>query len=487
MTKFFNGPSRAAPLCLAAVALLAGCATAQRPDAAKAVADAAQIKAPAQWYTVLPHGGGTATLATWWTQLGDPLLPELITAAQNESATLAAARTRIEQSRAALVSAGGALLPQVNASASGSRGVQTPKAGVATSLNAGLQASWEMDLFGGGRATRDASALRLESAQAGWHSARVSLAAETAGAYYSFRQCENVLTLTQSDAASRLETARLTDLSAKAGFNAPANAALARASAADAASSVRAQQAQCDVLVKALVALSDLDEPALRKKLELNKAASQQNRAWAALFSIANLPAQVLMQRPDLAAAQRNVAAASADIVSADAKRLPTLTLNGSVGGARVSSGGSAQEGITWSLGPLAINLPIIDQGRNAANLRAAQAAYDEAVVSLRASARNAVREVEEALVNLNSVAERQGDTQAAAQGYKTALDAAQTRYRSGLGSLVELEDVRRTALASQQSLLQLERERVAAWISLYRAAGGGWDAAMLAQTGVQP
>lgn len=475
---------------LSIAALLAGCATVQRPQpTAAAVQSAAQINAPVQWHTPLPHGGNSAALAAWWTQLGDPLLPELIAAAQTENATLAAAQTRIAQARAAQVAAQGALGPQVNATGSASRGVfaQAPKANAATSLSAGLQAGWEIDLFGGNGAARDAATLRLEGAQTSWHGARVTLAADTAGAYYGYRHCENVRTLTQSDATSRAETARLSDLTAKAGFNAPANAALARASAADAASNVRTQQAQCDLLVKSLVALSGMDEPALRQKLEENKAAAKQIQAQAALFSIANLPANLLMQRPDLAAAQRTVVAASADVAAADAKRLPTLSLNGSIGGARVSSGGASQEGLTWSLGPVAINFPLIDQGRNAANVLAAQAAYDEAVVSLRAQARNAVREVEEALVNLNSVAGRQDDVQTAATGYKAALDAAQARYRSGLGTLTELEDARRTALASQQSLLQLERERIAAWISLYRAAGGGWDASTLAQTRVQP
>jgi outer membrane protein, multidrug efflux system len=87
------------------------------------------------------------------------------------------------------------------------------------------------------------------------------------------------------------------------------------------------------------------------------------------------------------------------------------------------------------------------------------------------------VREVEEALVNLESTAQRSGDVQTAAAGYKASLDATQARYKAGLASLVELEDARRTALFAQQSQLALSRERIAAWVSLYRAAGGGWTA----------
>ena len=455
---------------------LVGCASKSTLPSAQEVQTASAVQPPATWQTPLPHGGSTATLANWWAQLDDPLLPELVDAAQQRSATLAAARTRIAQARAALTGAQAGLLPGVNATAQASRLQQTPGTPAATNLSAGVQAAWELDVFGAGGATRDASALRLQNAQLGWHEARVSLAADTAATYYSLRNCEAVQALTQSDATSRQETARLNELSAKAGLNAPANAALARASAADAASGLRAQQAQCSVLVKALVALSGMNELALRQKLLQKQPESAINNAQAALFSIANIPAQVLQQRPDIAAAQRSIAAAQLDAQAADARRLPSISLNGSIGGARVSAGGNTHSGLTWSLGPVAVSVPLLDNGRTAANTAAALAGYDEAVVTLGAKVAQAVREVEEALVNLDSVAARRADVQTAATNYKAALDATQARYRAGLASLVELEDTRRVALASQQSQLGLDRERMAAWISLYRAAGGGWN-----------
>jgi outer membrane protein, multidrug efflux system len=176
-------------------------------------------------------------------------------------------------------------------------------------------------------------------------------------------------------------------------------------------------------------------------------------------------------------AAQRAVLAASLDARAADARRLPMLSLNGSIGHASLRQGGATTDGLTWSIGPIAVSLPLLDGGRTAANTQAALAAYDEAVALLRAKARTAVREVEEALVNLDSAQARNADAQLAAAGYTAALTAAQARYKAGLASLVELEDVRRTALFAQQNLLSLERDRIAAWISLYRAAGGGWTA----------
>jgi multidrug efflux system outer membrane protein len=88
---------------------------------------------------------------------------------------------------------------------------------------------------------------------------------------------------------------------------------------------------------------------------------------------------------------------------------------------------------------------------------------------------RQAVREVEEALVNLQSARERSEDARAAVEGYRTSFAAAEARYRSGLGSLIELEDQRRVLLAAETALVGLQRDRVAAWIALYRALGGGW------------
>jgi outer membrane protein, multidrug efflux system len=225
------------------------------------------------------------------------------------------------------------------------------------------------------------------------------------------------------------------------------------------------------------VALSGIDEPTLRNKLKANQVAAQQMNAGAALFNIAVLPANLLQQRPDIVAAQRAVVAASLDARAFDAKRYPMLSLSGNIGVAAVRQAGFTNDGLTWSLGPIALTVPLLDGGRAAANTQAAVAAYDDAVIALRAKARNAVREVEEALVNLDSAAQRNADAQMAAAGYKAALDAALARYKAGLGSLVELEDARRTSVFAQQSLLGLERDRIAAWISLYRAAGGGWTA----------
>ena len=428
--------------------------------------------APAQWQAPLPHSGQLTLLKAWWQQFNDPLLVQLIDAAQAVSPTLASATSRIEQSRATRVAAGAALLPTLDANASAVRGKQDFISGVGTTGSVGLQAAWELDLFGARRAARDAAQARFDGAEAAWHDARVSVAAEVATTYTSLRACEAQVEQTRADSLSRSETARLTALSAKAGFEAPAGAALARASAAQGNALLTQRRAQCDVLVKGLVALTGVAEPALRNQL----AAGQAKLPQPAQIVMASVPAQVLAQRPDLLSAERDLIAASADVSQAKARRYPRIGLSGSISAARFESSLGAQSGTLWSIGPVTVSLPLFDGGARRANVVAAQARYDEASAVYRGKLRTAVREVEEALVALQSTADRSTDAQVATEGFAASFRATEARFKGGLASLFELEDARRSALQAQIALIDLQRERGTAWISLYRALGGGWS-----------
>ncbi len=452
---------------------LGACATLPAPPLVSA-------PVPPQWQAALPHQGSLTDLGQWWQQQGDPVLAELIAAAQAVSPTVASARSRIEQARTARVAAGAALLPTLDGSASLSRsrslqGIGSDSVPVVTTAQAGLQAAWEIDVAGGGRASLDAAAQRLLGADAQWHEARVSVAAEVANQYDSLRSCRALADVTQLDADSRQETARLSGLSTQAGFTAPATNALARASAADARGRATRQAALCELDLKALVALSGLGEADLRQKL----ASAQVERAQAAIISIASVPADVLAQRPDVFSAGREVAAASADVGSAQAARYPRLGLSGSIGATQARALGTTVTLDTWSIGPLTLSLPLFDGGRRAANVEAAQARYEEAAALYRAKVRQAVREVEEALVSLQSTGARQGDAETAVAGYRAAFTGTEALYKNGLASLLELEDARRTLLAAEINRVSLQQERKAAGVALYRAVGGGWTPAL--------
>ncbi len=468
-----------------AVALLAGCSVTPHQAGGPALA-----AVPAQWYAPTPapaasaaravaHNGRVEDLGQWWQQHNDPALLDLILQAQAASPTLAAARVNLEQARLARAAEGAALLPRLNAVANATRSnpgmVNGVSPGLQTSNSAGLQASWEIDLFGRQRGERDAQQQRLEGSQAEWHAARVSVAAEVAQLYYSRRNCEQLLQLTQTDADSRSATARLVGLSAQAGFEAPAQAALARASAAQGRSQATAQASQCALDLKALTALTALPEPEVQQRLALASTAVGTVETDI-VPPVVSVPAAVLAQRPDVFQAARELDAASLDVGIARAQRYPSLTLNGAITGNRAKNQGKWNGFSSWSFGPLQLSVPVFDGGASRANVQAALVRYDAAKVRYQATARQAVREVEEALVQLQSTADRRADARAAATDYRSALDAAQALYQSGLGSLLALEDTRRAWLSAQSAELGLQLERRMAWITLYRALGGGWS-----------
>lgn len=426
----------------------------------------------AGWQARLPHGGDRGDLARWWSQFDDPALDAFLEAGQRESGTVAQAAARIAQAQAAVVAAGAAGMPGVDGSAGIVRGTINVGTSVlvATQTSALARAGWEIDLFGRIAREREAASARLQARTADWHEARVSVAAEVAAVYLQYRYCEALVAIAEADAASRTQTATVSARAAEAGFQAPAAAALARASAAEASVRLTAQRAECELAVKALVELTALPEPAVRAQLAAGAGRLPEPRE----FEVRTVPADLLSQRPDLASAERALAAASADIGVAEGDRYPRLVLSGSIGPLRLDAGSVGTTLATWSIGP-SLSLPLYDGGRRAATVEAARAAYGAAEADFRARARQAVREVEEALVRLQAAADRAGQAATASAGYRVALEAAQQRWRTGLGSLLELEESRRLSLAADATLAAVGRDRIAAWVALYRALGGGW------------
>jgi len=454
-----------------AASLLLGACSAFAPPVAMPEKSPPPLDAPPAWLAPPPPAVAQAALRDWWAQFNDPVLLEMIDAAQAASPTVAAAASRIEQARASSVAAGALLLPAVNANASGTAGrtdLATPRLGLA-SVN--LQASWELDLFGANQAGRDAAVARLQGAQASLQDARIAVAGEVGASYNALRACEALIVQTEADVRSRAETARVTELAAKAGLFAPASAALARASAAQGRSLLAGQQAQCDLRLKALVALTALDETQLRRQL----APRQAVLPVPAGIAVQTVPASALMQRPDLLAAERQIVAAAEDTAQSQALRYPRVGIAGSVGPAWLRIDNMTTTGTLWTIGPVQVSLPIFDGGTRVANVVAARARYDEAVSVYRGLIRSAVREVESALITLDSSARRVQDTRISVEGFEASLKAADARFRGGLGSLFDLEDARRSALVANSALIELQSEQVAAWINLYRALGGGW------------
>ncbi|MBA3479016.1 MAG: efflux transporter outer membrane subunit, partial [Lautropia sp.] len=334
-----------------------------------------------------------------------------------------------------------------------------------------LDALWELDLFGANRRTREAALARLEARTAEWHDARISLAAEVAAAYSNLRGCEALLQVYRQDLASQRVVLDLTRRKVRSGFSSPADAALITAASAESSNRARAQQGQCDLLVKSLVTLTAQPEHLLRAQL----AASTGRLPQPALLAVTQVPAAVLAQRPDLASLERELVAASNEVGIAQADRYPRIRLTGSIGYAAFRAVGLTGTGATWSFGP-ALSLPVFDAGRRAALVEQSSGRFEELVAGYRQRAALAVQEVEEALVRLDSATARLADAERAAESFQVYLKAARTRFETGAGSAFEQEDARRSSLNAAAALLQVRSERIAAWISLYKALGGGWE-----------
>jgi multidrug efflux system outer membrane protein len=435
--------------------------------------------AMATWVAPLPHHGSSVELVNWWQRWNDPVLVELLAQAQRQNRSIAQSSARITQARAAYRAATSALLPSAaaNASDNRSKGGQGELGATGNTLersrSLSLDAAWELDVVGGTRRGREAAAQRALARESDWHDARVSIAAEVAATYVNLRACEVLLGGYRIDVASRAETAQLTKLKVNAGFEAPANAALTDASAAEARARLAQQQANCDLSIKSLAELTALDETQLRAKLMASTAKLPSPTG----FAISVIPAAAISQRPDIASAERELMAASNDIGLAMADRFPRVSLTGSIGFSENSGSGYDTRGRTWSYGP-AISLPIFDMGRRAANVDGARARFEESIATYQGKTLRAVREVEEALVRLDSAERREKDANMALVGYQQFLTAAAARVREGAGSLTELEEARRAVVQAQGVAVGVTLDRLVGWINLYKAVGGGWSAA---------
>ena len=458
-----------------AVLLLGACAVG--PDYARPPVKSAE--AP-HWTAPLPHAGQSANLIDWWQRWNDPALIALLAAAQEGNPSIAQSVARIAQARASYQSLTSVLLPSLTGNASDMRAKGGQQAQFGPPSGEGRQRSevasadlaWELDLFGGGRRGRAASRERVNARESDWHDARVSVAAEVATQYVNLRACEVLLSGYEIDAKSRSETARLTELKRQAGFESPANAALAMASAAEAKARRLQQSADCAVLNKVLAELTALPEAEIRLIISPGRAQLPKTSG----FGVDAVPASVISQRPDVASAERELIAATADIGVAIADRLPRLSLTGSIGFSAFTVGGAETRGQTWSYGPF-LSLPIFDAGRRAANVDAARARADEAAATYKGRVLRAVRDVEESLVRLDSAIGRETDINQALAGYQRFLTAAEARVKVGAGSLPELEEARRTVVMATGNAVGVARERLSAWIALYRAVGGSWNA----------
>jgi NodT family efflux transporter outer membrane factor (OMF) lipoprotein len=426
---------------------------------------------------LIAHQGSVTNLSHWWKNFNDVTLNAFLTAAQQQSYSIAKAKSNIEQARANLIGANAKSFPMIDSNLGYNRAMFNyggPSSISRTIEQFDIQSNWEIDLFGGIARQKEANESQLESTILTWHDARVAVAVELANAYVDYRYCENKKTLVSQDLNSRQLSEKLTTISNQAGFNSSSDLALIQANLAQASNTLSQQTAQCEKEIKSLVAMTGLKEIEVRQHL---KPIENQTNSLPKPppFQIDSLPAKVVLQRPDVSAAEREVAYASANIGVAEANRFPKLTITGNIAPAFQSiNAGTILFTPTWAIGPT-LSLPLFDAGKRFANLQVAKAQYETAVVNFHSVVRTAVKEIEEAQIRLTSVSQQLPQVRANLEHHQKILFNTQELYNAGLSNLIDLESTKHDVLSAEMALQDIEYEKVRAWIALYRAAGGSW------------
>lgn len=466
------------PALVASTLLLAGCAT-QAPYAPKA------IEAPSSWSARQAPATATQSASdSWWTQLHDPAIDALATAVLADNPTLEQALARMDEAGANVGINAAQRLPTISANGATTRarslstGLSGPTPNTSTTSSVGLNASWEIDLFGRVRSSVESAQRRLEARTADAQGTRLSLAAQVADTVLALRACNFSVAVQADDIASRETTLALTRRRLSAGFVAPVEESRAISSLASARTGITTQRETCERNVNALVALSGQDRDAVRALIAtppsgtIVSAAREQFMVMpTAPVSQLALPAQVLARQPSVVAAERDVAAAWADIAVARAERLPKLDLSAMLAGQWLRAAGSTLDYTAWSLGA-SLAGPLFDGGRGAANVDAADARYRAALAALRVALRNAAQDVENALAAIASADTRLTTTRDSVEAATNTFSAIDSQWRAGSVSLFELEDARRQLASARDSAINASRDSGQAWINLVRATG---------------
>jgi len=425
------------------------------------------------WHETLPHGGRSADLVDWWASFNDPSLAKLLDIAELGNPTIQEAVANIDKARASIDTARAGLFPSLDGSASvtrgGNKGDDLNRARAGISKSGGLDASWELDLFGKTKNQTQAAIARAQGKVWSWHDARVSVAAELGDYYVQYRACRQLEQRYRDELASQKETIRATERSAESGFTSAADLALSRASAATSSSSLTSQHGACEILVKSMVQLTAADEVSIRKLLDRGTRRIPQ----PSVVRITSVPAEALRQRPDINALEAEVAATISDVGAAKADLYPSLSLSGSIS---ISEATVTGRSIPWSFGP-ALSIPIFDGGTRRAAVRSAVADYDIAVASYKSGVLQAVSDVETALVNVNTALKRINDAKIAADNYQSYFRSIDEKWKSGGASILDREEARRSAQSAAITLIEIRRDAGRYWIALYKSLGGGWSA----------
>ena len=453
--------------------LAAGCATAPKYVRPETVSPPAYSEAgdwkPARPSAEVPRG-------PWWEVFGDPQLNDLEARVDGASPTLRAAQARFDQARALVRYASAARWPQVAGTAAVSRtdhSENTPNWGAGSAEHywdylLQVDASYEVDVWGRVRAGVAASRAAAQASAADVESVRLSLHAELAADYFALRATDAERDLLRSSVAAYEKALELTENRYKGGVATAVDVAQARAQL----ESTRAQLVDLEALRAQIEhALATLvgQTPGTVKPEPMPLAGDPP-------VIPPGLPADLLERRPDVAAAERRVAEANAQIGVASSAFYPAIALTAS-GGFESSALKDLLKGVSgfWTAGPAAA-ITLLDGGRRRAVSAQARAAFDEAVARYQSTTLDALREVEDQLVTLRVLDEEATVQQAAVAAADRSLELSNNRYRGGIATYLEVVVAQNAALANRRVAANILARRFSASVLLIKALGGGWD-----------
>ncbi|MFT3964600.1 MAG: efflux transporter outer membrane subunit [Sphingobium sp.] len=444
---------------------------------------AADLGVPDAWsVTAAPS---REDLTRWWQRFDDPVLGQLVEQAASANLDVAQAVARLRQAREALVIAGADLLPTV--SGSGAYNRTEPLRGGGTTItqangttatipaqgrdnfSLGLDASYQIDLFGGIR--RSVESARAQYAASGFDYATtlLSVESEVARNYVLARAYQAQLANARDSLAIQDDNLEIAGFRLQAGLVSSLDQEQARATRAQTAANVPQIEQQYTAAVARIGVLTGQAPGALRPLLAATRPIPKGPETVAA-----GIPADVLRQRPDVRAAERNLAAATAEIGVAKAQLFPALSIGGSLS-ANAATAGNIFDTIT---GGLFANVAqaIFNGGRLSAQVRSSRAAADASFAAYKSSVLTAMEDIENAIVAFRSAQERERQFAVALDAANAGALLARSQYRTGLTDFTTLNTQEASLVSARNGLVQAQSDKATALIALYVALGGGWD-----------
>jgi len=455
---------------LVAALALAGCVT-LGPDYHKAATPVPQLQELDAARENAAH-----FQAQWWKQFGDPVLDALIRRAAANNLDLRIAVARLDESRAILGGAESQYLPDVEAGISYTRSrEQTPglsdQRNTVTAYQAGFDASWEIDLFGGVRRSVEAAHADLGASEAALQDVQVSLIAEVARNYFELRGVQQRQAIARRDIANQQDTLKLIRARAEVGTASEQDVASAEArlNAVEAQLPLLDMQAHADANRLAVL----LGEQPGALDIDISPKTFEPVDAVLPIGAAGD----VLERRPDVRIAEREYAAATARIGVAKADFFPHISLGGFLGflAGRSNDFGSPSTR-AWSIVP-SITWKGLNVKRVRSELHAGEARADAAQANYQRTILEAIEDIDDAVVGYNQQHARVEKLIAQARQSRRAADLARTRYKEGATGFLELLDAERVHLAAEDALAQGEAAIDIRAVSLYKALGGGWQA----------